>query len=518
MINQVQFSITMLMFVGKQTASFILPSSNGRKHYRLNRNPELFSATTDGDVSPPFLATVSAPTATPLTPPRLPTSLSDDDPQPFNHDFDPNDRILFPAYNSGTVPRLYSRLHEGKHAPGSVLGSAALIAGTTIGAGILALPVTTSTAGFGPSSFGMLIAYGVMTLSGLWLAELTLNQLGATGKPDGTGILTLYDKALRPWSSVGTLAYMFLHYAVMVAYVAQGGENIQHVFVASSGSSQLLPVSGQAVFCGSIALALGVLGKRVLEQINNVLVLGVFGSFATILAVGAQTADVSLLLEPSQQHPEALINCMPVILLSFVYHNIVPVVVKDLEGDRSKITKAILLGTTMPLLMFLAWNAVILGNTAGLSGQDPLALIQANELLAPLVTTFSSLALVTSMIGFVYGLLDAWTDLLKLQDPTSLRSSGLLYSLVFLPPLILSMANPDSFLTALDYGGAFGVNTLFIVLPAVCVWNERYRLQTPLLTKPLVPGDKIPLLTIGGLASALIAQQIVHKVLPALQP
>jgi len=60
------------------------------------------------------------------------------------------DRLLFPEYSSGEVPRMfstldYTRCKEGKvtgavHSEGSVLGAAALVAGTTVGAGVLALP------------------------------------------------------------------------------------------------------------------------------------------------------------------------------------------------------------------------------------------------------------------------------------------------------------------------------------------------------------------------------------------
>jgi amino acid permease len=38
-----------------------------------------------------------------------------------------------------------------KHEPGTVAGAALLIAGTTVGAGILALPEVTAAAGFVPS-------------------------------------------------------------------------------------------------------------------------------------------------------------------------------------------------------------------------------------------------------------------------------------------------------------------------------------------------------------------------------
>ena len=105
-----------------------------------------------------------------------------------------------------------------------------------------------------------------------------------------------------------------------------------------------------------------------------------------------------------------------------------------------------------------------------------------------LVATFSMLAVVTSLIGFTFGLLDAWTDVFNL--PTKGKEFEKvkvpLYALVFAPPLALSVLDPNIFYSALDYAGAFGVSTLFLVLPPFMVWKERYGDDnTPLATKPM---------------------------------
>ena len=53
--------------------------------------------------------------------------------------------------------RLFSSLNPDtlKHEPGTVLGAAALVAGTTVGAGILALPAVSSASGFGASAVAL---------------------------------------------------------------------------------------------------------------------------------------------------------------------------------------------------------------------------------------------------------------------------------------------------------------------------------------------------------------------------
>jgi tyrosine-specific transport protein len=424
-----------------------------------------------------------------------------------------DERIIFPEYDTGEVPRIFSSLtYErtdnnddintkgttttkviAKHNSGSVFGGASLVAGTMVGAGILALPSATAPVGFIPSTGAMGIGWLYMTMSGLLIAELSINRLGQSGKP-GQGMLDLYEDSLGPkWSKVGSAAYFGLHYCLLVAYIAQGGSNLNVLLgLDTLGVPNGVP---QAVFATAIAAGLYSAKPNIIEKANNVFVSILAVVFTGIIALGVGTADFHSLIEPSNQHPENVVNALPIIFLSLVYHNVVPTVVNQLEGDRSKITKAILFGTSVPTLMFVAWNAVVLGNVgaeAAASGVvDPVALLQSsggNPILGNLVTIFSSLALVTSLIGFVYGLIDGWTDVFNLptEGPSYEKWKAPLFGLVFLPPLALSLTDPDIFFTALDYGGAFGVSTLFLILPPIMVWQQRYGdEQQPLLTKPM---------------------------------
>jgi tyrosine-specific transport protein len=439
-------------------------------------------------------------------------------------------RILFPELSSGEVPRMFSSLVYKKsedgtlsatHAAGSTVGATALVAGTTVGAGILALPTATAGSGFVPSTVGMTIAWALMTMSGLLIAELSMNRFGETGRP-GLGLLDLYESKLgKAWGVVGSVAYFFLHYAMMVAYIAQGGTNFDG-FLRSVGLQSLVDIHGssQLWFAGICWLAMYTAEQSLIEKVNNILVVGVFASFLGILSLGAGSADFEALLNSVNQHPEAVVNSFPILFLSLVYQNVVPTVVAQLEGDRSKVSAAISVGTTIPFVMFVAWNAVILGNVLGVdapSDVDPVTLLQRSgdgEILSTLVGMFSELALVTSLIGFVYGLLDAITDVTGLpsEGPKFQKWKPWLFAGVFLPPLALSASNPEIFYKALDYGGAFGVSTLFLVLPPIMVWKSRYVLEeSGLMTKPMVPMGKIPLVIMLAAAGALIIQQVDEK-------
>lgn len=72
------------------------------------------------------------------------------------------DRLAFEELGTREVDRLFSTLEPCdvsgfKHKPGSLLDATALIGGTAVGAGILALPAATLQAGFLPSSVGLIL-------------------------------------------------------------------------------------------------------------------------------------------------------------------------------------------------------------------------------------------------------------------------------------------------------------------------------------------------------------------------
>ena len=113
-----------------------------------------------------------------------------------------------------------------------------LVAGTTVGAGILALPATTEvrqhsvrtnsrsasdmvhrvqSSGFIASSGALTLSAGYMIVTGLLVAEVASNTCCALG----VGSTSLTSMAQRTLGSAGAVAtagsYLFLHYAMLVA-------------------------------------------------------------------------------------------------------------------------------------------------------------------------------------------------------------------------------------------------------------------------------------------------------------
>ncbi|BBN03966.1 tyrosine-specific transport protein [Marchantia polymorpha subsp. ruderalis] len=410
--------------------------------------------------------------------------------------------------------RLFSNVNQAtlQHEPGNLLSAVLLVAGTTIGAGILAIPAVTQDAGFLASSATVVTCWLYMVGTGLLVAEVNVNTMCELGA-GGVSIVSMADRTLgRPGVRVACGTYIFIHYALLVAYIARSSEIISN----SIGSP--LWLSG-LIFTGAIGGLCYFASPRTVGAVNGVLVAGIVTSFAALVVVAGGDLHLESL---ARVNLGAVLHSVPVIALSFVYQNVVPVICTDLEGDLPKIRSAVVYGTSIPLVMFLVWDALILGSFPAVSDSiniaptmvDPLAILRStNGVVGPIIETFSLLAVATSYIGFVLGLADFLADLLKL--PSGGLKQPLPYLLTLIPPLALALTSPGIFFKALDFAGTYGVLVLFGIIPAAMAWSERYSdTSLPTLKARLVPGGRITLSIIIGFAGVIITSEIARQLSP----
>eukprot|EP00892_Ulva_mutabilis_P010671 jgi/Ulvmu1/7977/UM004_0210.1 len=400
-----------------------------------------------------------------------------------------------------TYPRRrWSNLNRSlQHSPGSLIGSATLIAGTTIGAGILALPAATKEAGFGPSCVTLVGFYMFSAISGLFLTEVNINTVCELGG----GAVSLQSMVKRTLGDTGatvaSAAYIFLHYALLVAYISRAGGSIASV----AGLPEWVSAAVFTALLGGFCYASS---PRLMDVVNIGLLVLVVASFLGLVAVafpGVHFENLEAASWPS------VIETLPVVALAFVYQNVVPVVVTNLEGDVTRVRLAVWTGLAIPLLMFIGWEAAMLGSVVpGSAGADPVMILRdQNAVVAPLIEGFSLLAIATSFIGFVLGLSDFFLDALSLSNANRVPA----YVLTLLPPYVFALAFPDVFFQALDLAGTYGVLVLFGVMPAAMVFSERNWGST-ISSIRVVPGGQPLIFAIGGTASLIIGNEVVHAV------
>ncbi|KAJ8450573.1 hypothetical protein Cgig2_020210 [Carnegiea gigantea] len=89
--------------------------------------------------------------------------------------------------------RLFSNLNQAtlKREPGSLSSSIFLVAGTTVGAGILAIPAVTQASGFLASAVACIGCWIFMVVTGLLIAEVNVNTMCELGS-GGVSLVVLH--------------------------------------------------------------------------------------------------------------------------------------------------------------------------------------------------------------------------------------------------------------------------------------------------------------------------------------
>ena len=250
----------------------------------------------------------------------------------------------------------------------SIVASTSLVIGTVIGAGALALPSVSLPLGLYTSTIGLLSSWLAMTLSALLCAEITLNA-GATLTADGepspppstpVTVLSASETYLpNPLPQVMKASYLILHFFILTAYTSTIGEDLSQLLHIPEPAAGLL-------FTSSLVLFLTKGNKKIVDTVNSTLVGGCLASFLSILTIGLPTCNPGPLLEPVNQHPELIFSALPIFVLSLVFHNVIPRVCTDLEYNVPAIRKSIIIGSAVPLILFLGYDFTVLGNVASL--------------------------------------------------------------------------------------------------------------------------------------------------------
>ena len=148
------------------------------------------------------------------------------------------------------------------------------------------------------------------------------------------------------------------------------------------------------------------------NSVNNTAVVLVLVTFGSLMIIGVPLVNFTNLIDI--QNYDAVWSTLPILSLSLVFHTVVPFVCNKLEYDMERIRISIIIGSFIPLLMFLMWNGVILG-LAGSSTTlfDPVAVLRNgnDSTVGILISLFGEFAIITSFIGFVFGLMNFLVDL-----------------------------------------------------------------------------------------------------------
>lgn len=391
---------------------------------------------------------------------------------------------------------------------GKILGSILLIAGNCIGAGMLALPVLTGLGGLIPALCMFIVCWLFMTLTGLLLLEVNLSlHVGAS-------LISMATRTLgRKGKFLSWVLWCFLFYCLLVAYIAGSGslltEVLQSIFhhsvPAAVGSTLFVALFGVIIY----------LGTHAVDHFNRYLMIGLIVSYLLLIGFGFGDLNTAFLLRREWKYMALM---LPVLVISFGFHNIVPSLVPYLHGRVSLLKKVLFIGSAIPLVIYVAFELIVLGIVPaeeikialqnGWSSTEALQNTLENSWIGVVAGYFAFFALITSFLAISLSFVHFLADGLRVKMKGKRENVGLCM-LVLIPPFIVALVDPRLFLTALNYAGGIGAVILFGVMPALMAWKCRYTFKE---TKNfLVPGGKAVLILLICFALTVLFLQIANE-------
>lgn len=367
-------------------------------------------------------------------------------------------------------------------------GGAMIVAGTAIGAGMLANPTATSGVWFVGSVLLLLYVWFCMYTSGLMLLEATLHF------PQGASFHTVVSSLLGPrWNLVTGVAVAFVLYSLTYAYIFVGGGLTQNTLSVASGwlLEQPLQPSRQVssiVFLVVLATSVWV-STKVVDRFSTILIGGMLTSFFLSTGSLLQSVTPSVLFDihTHSQHSywPYIWAALPVCLASFGYHGNVPSLVSYYNKQAQPVARSILWGSLLALGIYLLWQLAVQGNLPRTefapviaADGDVAALLKAlssyaaTENIARLLNAFAYMAIASSFLGVTLGLFDYIRDLCGFTDTSSGRFKTAL--LTFVPPLLACLLFPTGFVKVMGYVGLMAAIWAALV-PALLVRASRQR-------------------------------------------
>lgn len=389
---------------------------------------------------------------------------------------------------------------------GKLVGGILLIAGTCIGGGMLGLPIATADGGLVASSILFVGCWILMSFTALLTLEVNLCF------PRRSNIISMARATLgKPAEILCWTVYLFFLYALVAAYVA-GGQDLLRGLLLSIHINMPEWLAG-TLFVLTLG-AIVTLGTKHVDIFNRVMMMIKFSSLFLLMAMVATHTHVENYLTGQAKE---LLPALTVVVTSFGFSIIVPSLREYFQDNVNELRIAILAGSFIPLLCYLAWEASIFG-AIPLKGDHGLArlmmsdqpvsgLVQSIIYYVPVETVmlltklFTSICVLTAFVCVSLSLSD------YLADGLRITKHGIHKWLVafgtFIPPLCIAIFYPRAFILFLSFAGLCCV-LLQALLPAMMAWNVRYT------QKKVLPYQ------VSGGKSALVVAMVASMLIMAI--
>lgn len=356
-----------------------------------------------------------------------------------------------------------------------MLGGILLVIGTTIGAGMLALPVATAQLGFWGSVVLLIGCWAVMSACAFLFLEVNL------WLPQNSNLISMAGATLgKPGQIIAWLFYLLLLYSISSAYIAGGGDLFHYILLSNH---LIIPQWSASVLFTCLFGLVVYFGIRSVDYVNRGLMFGKLGAFI-LLAILIFPFVSSSHLDQNEFSHVISPTSISVTAVSFGFLLIIPSLRTYFSADIKQLRRVIFIGTLIPLICYIIWDMIIMGviplsslvNILHSSNSNSdLVIALSGAVQSATVTTlakfFTSICMATSFLSVSLSLSDFLADGLRVDKKG--MGNLIIYGFTFLPPIFIVVFYPNAFLRGLQYAGLC-VFVLMVLLPPLMAWRGRY--------------------------------------------
>ncbi|MBM7073804.1 amino acid permease [Shewanella sp. 202IG2-18] len=393
-----------------------------------------------------------------------------------------------------------------------ILGSIAIVSGTAIGGGMLALPLATAGLGTLPAIALLMVIWGITAYTALLMLEINLRS----GVGDNVHAIT--GKTLgKTGQFIQGASFLSLLYALTMVYLLGGSSlfasKLELVF-GQPVDSKLTIILFTLIFGGFVAVGVSLVDKvsRFLFPLMVALFIVVVFFLSPEVHISTVVADNLKEAVEKGGYSNILLAAIPVVFTSFGFHVCIATLVRYLDGEVKSLKKVLLIGSSIPLICYIFWLLVTIGTVGGdtineFNGSLPKLVVALQNIshlpfIDQAISFFADLALITSFLGVTMSLFDFLAELTHARNGVAGRAKTWL--LTFIPPLLCALFYPDGFVKVLGYAGV-PLTVMIIFLPIVMAIKQRKQTQEGYQ----VSGGNAALVGLGVAGVAIVAAQII---------
>lgn len=338
-----------------------------------------------------------------------------------------------------------------------------LIVGTAIGAGILALPISTVHAGYIGSTVGLLICWFFMTVAAYFLLDVRLQF-----KKD-IDLSTMTLETLGKVSQNGLkVFYLLLLFALVCVYIIVGSAWVQELLGISS--SFIVQLGFTVVMATLIYMGIGSVATA-----NHVITTLMLLTLIFIVGLSTPYVQIENLTALNTDH---ILPTFPLLLTAFGFSIVMPSLVPYLDYDRKSLTLSLIIGSIIIIMAYFLWEMIafgVIGDTLeqfansqdkGTEVIQSLSQMVHQSIFNKVGSVFMFTAILSSFIGVGQCLFHYLKDILPVENVKKRSLFSIIFG--FAIPFAVIQIYPAGVTKILSHAGIF-VAIILGILPSAMI-------------------------------------------------